>query len=99
MPTTSATIKFLKQPTTPKWVEQALTNLDVILLDHSHCERKAAGVALNLMFRYPAHTKLVWMLTAVAQEELGHFEQVKQWLEHWGTALGASGCSTLCRWP
>lgn len=82
------TIKFLRQPTSPDWVEQALANLDTILLDHSHCERKAAGVALNLMFRYPSHGKLVRMLTAIAQEELEHFELVNQWLERRGIALG-----------
>lgn len=82
------TIKFIKQSTSEKWVEQALGNLDIILLDHSHCERKAAGVALNMMFRYPSNTKLVRMLTAIAQEELEHFEQVNQHLEKRGIALG-----------
>lgn len=75
------TIRFLQQPTSEAWVNQAIANLDTILLDHSHCERKAAGVALNLMFRYPSSAKLVRMLTAIAQEELEHFEQVNQILE------------------
>ncbi len=75
------TIRFLQQPTSEAWVNQALANLNTILLDHSHCERKAAGVALNMMFRYPSSTKLVRMLTAIAQEELEHFEQVNQILE------------------
>ena len=78
---TLPTIKFLHQPTSTAWVEQALANLDTLLLDHSHCERKAAGVALNLMFRYPSKSKLVRTLTAIAQEELQHFEQVNQILE------------------
>jgi len=78
---TLVTIKFLKYPTSQAWIEQALANLDTILLDHSHCERKAAGVALNLMFRYPSSTQLVRTLTAIAQEELQHFEQVNQILE------------------
>ncbi|HEY9887056.1 MAG TPA: tRNA isopentenyl-2-thiomethyl-A-37 hydroxylase MiaE [Candidatus Obscuribacterales bacterium] len=75
------TIQFLKTATSTAWVEQALANLDTILLDHSHCERKAAGVALNLMCRYPSSEKLVRTLTAIAQEELSHFELVNQWLE------------------
>ncbi|MBW4655434.1 MAG: tRNA isopentenyl-2-thiomethyl-A-37 hydroxylase MiaE [Kaiparowitsia implicata GSE-PSE-MK54-09C] len=82
-----ASIKFLKTPTSPDWIEQAIAHLDTILLDHSHCERKAAGVALNLMFRYPSSTKLVRTLTAIAQEELEHFELVNQWLERRGVAL------------
>ncbi|MBW4491160.1 MAG: tRNA isopentenyl-2-thiomethyl-A-37 hydroxylase MiaE [Trichocoleus desertorum ATA4-8-CV12] len=81
-------IKFLQQPTTSAWVEQALANLDTVLLDHSHCERKAAGVALNLMFRYPSHTQMVKALTAIAKEELEHFEQVNQILERRGVPLG-----------
>lgn len=76
-----ATIRFLQQPTSEAWINQAVANLDTILLDHSHCERKAAGVALNLMFRYPSSAKLVRSLTAIAQEELEHFEQVNQILE------------------
>lgn len=79
--TTIATIKILHQPSQSAWLEQAIANLDTILLDHSHCERKAAGVAINLMFRYPAHHQLVRQLTAIASEELTHFEQVNQWLE------------------
>jgi tRNA-(ms[2]io[6]A)-hydroxylase len=85
---TLPTINVLQQPTSFAWVEQAIANLDLILLDHSHCERKAAGVALNLMFRYPSNTKLVRMLTAIAREELEHFELVNQWLERRGVPLG-----------
>lgn len=81
------TIKFLKEPTSTAWIEQAIANLDTILLDHSHCERKAAGVALNLMFRYPSSAKLVRSLTAIAQEELEHFDLVNQWLDRRGVAL------------
>ena len=78
---TQAQINILQQPSHPAWIEQAMANLDTVLLDHSHCERKAAGVAINLMFRYPEHYKLVRQLTAIAREELEHFDQVNQWLE------------------
>ncbi|MFW6358098.1 MAG: tRNA-(ms[2]io[6]A)-hydroxylase [Chroococcales cyanobacterium] len=81
------TINFLKQTTSWAWVEQAIANLDTILLDHSHCERKAAGVAVNLMFRYPSYAPLVRKLTAIAKEELEHFEQVNQWLDRRNIAL------------
>ena len=80
-------INTLKHPTSWAWVEQAIAHLNVILLDHSHCERKAAGVALNLMFRYPSNTQLVRQLTAIAREELEHFDQVNQWLERRGIPL------------
>lgn len=83
----SSKINILKQPSQLAWLEQAIANLDTILLDHSHCERKAAGVALNLMFRYPSYAPLVRKLTAIAQEELEHFEQVNQWLDRRGIPL------------
>lgn len=75
------TINALKTATSFAWIEQAIANLDIILLDHSHCERKAAGVAINMLFRYPSNTKMVRELTAIAREELEHFELVNQWLE------------------
>ena len=84
---TIATINALVTPTSGDWVTGAIANLDTILLDHSQCERKAAGVALNLIFRYPSSTKLVRMRTAIAREELEHFEQVNQWLERRGISL------------
>lgn len=85
----SPTINILCAPTQSAWIDLAIANLDIILLDHSHCERKAAGVALNLMFRYPSYPPLVRQLTAIAQEELAHFEQVNQWLDRRGIPLAA----------
>jgi tRNA-(ms[2]io[6]A)-hydroxylase len=86
--TTTATIKFLQTPTSDAWVKQAIANLDTILLDHAQCERKAAGVALSLLSRYPSDKDLVTTLATIAQEELDHFQQVNQWLERRGIPLG-----------
>lgn len=84
---TTTKINIIKQATSSAWITQALENLETIILDHSHCERKAAGVALNFLFRYPSHTDLVRQLTAIAREELEHFELVNQWLECLGIPL------------
>jgi tRNA 2-(methylsulfanyl)-N6-isopentenyladenosine37 hydroxylase len=81
------TIKFLKSPTSEAWVAQAIANLDTILLDHAQCERKAAGTAIQMMSRYPSSNQLVRELTAIAQEELSHYEQVNQWLDKRGVPL------------
>jgi tRNA-(ms[2]io[6]A)-hydroxylase len=81
------TMNILCQQTSLAWLEQALGDLDTILLDHSHCERKAAGTAINMMFRYPSYTKLVRQLTAIAREELEHFDLVNQILEQRGVPL------------
>lgn len=74
-------IKILKTPTSQAWVDLAIANMDAILLDHAQCERKAAGTAIQIMSRYPSCAKLVRELTAIAQEELSHYEQVNQWLD------------------
>lgn len=84
LPPASPTIKFLQTPTSAAWLQQALEHLDMILIDHAQCERKAASVALNLIFRYPSSDRLVRALTTIAQEELAHFEQVNRWLDRWG---------------
>nr|WP_034936904.1 tRNA-(ms[2]io[6]A)-hydroxylase [Gloeocapsa sp. PCC 73106] len=88
LPTTTK-INIIKEPTSSAWLTQALANLETILLDHSHCERKAAGVALNFLFRYPSYQDLVRQLTAIAREELEHFELVNQWLERLNIPLTA----------
>lgn len=67
-------IKFLKTPTSQAWLDQALADMDSILLDHAQCERKAAGTAIQIMSRYPSSVELVRELTAIAQEELSHYD-------------------------
>jgi tRNA 2-(methylsulfanyl)-N6-isopentenyladenosine37 hydroxylase len=81
------TIKFLKVPTSQAWVEQAISHIDIILLDHAQCERKAAGTAIQMMSRYPSSQALVHELIAIAQEELSHYAQVNQWLTKRGIPL------------
>ncbi len=67
---------FLFCPTPAAWVAWALQHLDVLLVDHANCEKKAASTALNLMYRYEAHHRLLTKLSRLAREELRHFEQV-----------------------
>jgi len=66
----------LAAPTDPGWIIRALGDLDELLVDHAHCEKKAAGTAVNLIFRYPQHACLHQPLSALAREELSHFEEV-----------------------
>lgn len=83
----TARIRWLAQPSSAAWLEQALAQPDLVLIDHAHCERKAAGVALRLMFRYPCDTDLAEALSPLAREELEHFEQVLTLLQRRGVAL------------
>lgn len=76
LPEALARVKWLAAPTSPAWVVQAIARPDLLLIDHAHCERKAAGVALQLMFRYPSDGELGERLSPLAREELAHFERV-----------------------
>lgn len=62
--------------TDPRWGEAAIAQLDEILLDHAHCEKKAASTAIGLVFRYPDRAALAIPLSQLAREELEHFELV-----------------------
>src|SRR5205807_136478 len=69
---------ILEAPTPPAWVEDALSHLPELLLDHANCEKKAASSALALMFAYAEDTRLALALSRLAREELRHFEQVQK---------------------
>lgn len=69
-------VTFLGCNTPVEWCVQAVKNLPTLLIDHAHCEKKAASTALAMLFRYPQHEELVYSLSRVAREELRHFEQV-----------------------
>ena len=72
----SSNIKYLSSLSSETWLELALSNPIEILIDHAHCERKAAGVAIQLMFRYPSEPDLAEVLSPIAREELEHFEKI-----------------------
>jgi tRNA 2-(methylsulfanyl)-N6-isopentenyladenosine37 hydroxylase len=68
--------RFLTRATPQTWIETALANLDLLLVDHANCEKKAASTALGLIYRYTQHFALLNKLSRLAREELRHFEQV-----------------------
>lgn len=76
VPDLSAIHEFLLCPTPDAWVEAALAEPELMLVDHANCEKKAAGTALNLMFRYLDNFELLNKMSRLAREELRHFEQV-----------------------
>jgi len=67
--------EFLLCPTPESWIQAALQNQEILLIDHAHCEKKAASTALNLMYRYVEHYDLLHKMSRLAREELHHFEQ------------------------
>lgn len=67
---------FLPCRTPQQWIDNALAHQDLMLIDHAHCEKKAASTALSLMYRYVDNTDLLNKMSRLAREELRHFEQV-----------------------
>jgi tRNA-(ms[2]io[6]A)-hydroxylase len=67
---------FLPCNTPQVWIDNALANPELLLIDHANCEKKAASTALNLMYRYVDNFELLNKMSRLAREELRHFEQV-----------------------
>lgn len=78
----------LQSKTPAAWGAQMIAHIDEVLLDHAHLEKKAASTALTLMFRYPQHLFLQRPLSALAREELEHFERVLDHLEARAVSFG-----------
>ena len=78
----------LTRPTDPRWAALALRDIDAVLVDHAHCEMKAASNALSLAARSPSFPRVVRALVDLAAEEIGHFRRVLDELERRGVALG-----------
>jgi tRNA-(ms[2]io[6]A)-hydroxylase len=73
--------QFLLCATPDQWIQNALDNQSLLLLDHANCEKKAASTALNLMFRYVGDFDMMHKMSRLAREELRHYEQVMQIME------------------
>jgi tRNA 2-(methylsulfanyl)-N6-isopentenyladenosine37 hydroxylase len=71
----------LKSNTAERWLAQVDDDLPSVLIDHAHCEKKAAGTAMSLMFAYPGRADLCRELAEIVVEELDHFRQVLDLLE------------------
>jgi len=69
-------LAFLQCETPQAWLQSALDNQDIMLIDHCNCEKKAASTALSLIYRYTEKDALLMKMSKLAREELRHFEQV-----------------------
>jgi tRNA-(ms[2]io[6]A)-hydroxylase len=78
----------LKMATDPRWVNIVESNIDEILTDHAYCEQKAASNAISLIIHYPEYSDLVKEMSAIAQEEMLHFQQVHDLIIERGCVLG-----------
>ncbi|MBL9094836.1 MAG: tRNA-(ms[2]io[6]A)-hydroxylase [Planctomycetaceae bacterium] len=74
----------LKSSTAPWWLDTVESHVEEVLIDHAHCEKKAAGTALNLIFAYVDRLPLVRELAPIVNEEMAHFRLVLDLLEERG---------------
>ncbi len=74
----------LQSESTARWLNQVDRHLDEVLIDHAHCERKAASTAMNLMTAYTEDRELCREMTRIIVEELEHFEMVLELLQRRG---------------
>lgn len=65
----------------------ALAQFDAVLIDHAHCEKKAAVNALSLMQVYPDIPGLPSMMARLAREESAHLAKVLAVMETRGLTL------------
>lgn len=73
--------QFLRIPTPDAWLKSAMQQVPLLLIDHAHCERKAAATAINFLSKYPEKNEIVAVMSPLAREELLHFEKVMALLD------------------
>lgn len=74
----------LQSESTARWLSQVDEHLPEILIDHAHCERKAASTAMNLMNSYTENRQLCIEMTRIIEEELEHYHMVMEVLDRRG---------------
>ena len=85
---------FLQVKTPQIWLDHAAKNIPLLLIDHAHCERKAAATAIIFMSKYPERKELIEVMSPLAREELLHFEKVIQVMVKRGIEFGPLHPST-----
>jgi len=78
----------LHAATDARWLPQALAHFDDVLIDHAHCEKKAAANALSMLQAYPEIPGLPIAMARLAHEESDHLARVLRLMEGRGLALG-----------
>jgi len=80
----------LTVPSKQTWVDAVMNDFDSFLQDHADCERKASGMALSLVAKYPNRTEIIPELIETFVEELEHFRVVYAIMEKRGVQLNHS---------
>lgn len=83
----------LRTATHDAWLQEVIDDLPTLLVDHAHCEKKAASTALTMLFRYPDCEPIQAPLSELAREELEHFELMLRACRDRGVTFGRLGPS------
>lgn len=78
----------LKNKTNPGWIKVALENLPSVIIDHAHCEKKAAGTGMSLLSTYYDKKEISLTMADLIEEEVGHYRSVIQILDKMNLTLG-----------
>ncbi len=74
-------------PSKKEWIDAVLNDFDAFLRDHADCERKASGMAMSLVAKYPDRKEILQDLIHTGIEELEHFKLVYKIMEKRGVGL------------
>lgn len=78
----------LKNKTKPEWIKVALENLPSIIMDHAHCEKKAAGTGMSLLSTYYDKKEISLTMSDLVEEEISHYRSVIKLLDKMNLTLG-----------
>ncbi len=70
--------------TPPAWAERLVPQVDELLVEQAHLEKKAAAAAVAFLFRVPTEPRAQRGLSQLAREELVHFERTLRLLRSRG---------------
>jgi tRNA-(ms[2]io[6]A)-hydroxylase len=74
-------------PSKKVWLDAVLADFNSFLKDHADCERKASGMAMSLVAKYPDREEVLQDLIHTGIEELEHFRLVYKIMQKRGISL------------
>jgi tRNA 2-(methylsulfanyl)-N6-isopentenyladenosine37 hydroxylase len=80
-------LPVLQTKTSSAWVKGVVNNLDLFLLDHASCERKASALAMSFTLKYPDRQEIIDHMVTLSIEELKHFQLVCKLIHSRGLKL------------
>ena len=77
----------LQCASSPAWADTVMADFDTFLQDHADCERKASGMMMSMVAKYPDRKEIIPLLIETALEEMEHFRDVYALMDSRGILL------------